>query len=97
MTATAYAGSRRASRSTHQRPGGRVASVTHTKYAETTISVFAPAWMLQVNGVGDTHGSTPVTVCVACWTTTLTTAATRRTSQLSCRGPLIAIHAVGAP
>jgi hypothetical protein len=70
-----------------------VASVTHTKYAETTISVFAPAWMLQVNGVGDTHGSTPATVYVACWTTTLPTAATRRTSQLSCRDALIGLQA----
>ena len=39
-----------------------MASVTQTKYAETTMSVLAPAWMLQVNGVGDTHGSTPATV-----------------------------------
>ena len=61
-TATTYAGSSRASRSAHQRPGGRVARVTQTKYAEITISVFAPAWMLQVNGVGDIHGMTPATV-----------------------------------
>jgi hypothetical protein len=38
-----------------------------------------------VNGVGDIHGITPPTVYVACWTTTLPTAATRRTSQLSRR------------
>ena len=88
-TATAYAGRRRASRSAHQRAGGRVASVTQTKYAETTISVLAPAWMLQVNGVGVTHGSTSLTVYVACWTTTLATAATRSTSQLSWRDRLI--------
>jgi hypothetical protein len=61
-TATTYAGSRRERRSAHHRPGGRVASVTHTKYAEITIRVFAPAWMLQVNGVGDIHGMTPATV-----------------------------------
>jgi hypothetical protein len=74
-----------------------VASVTHTKYADTTMSVFAPAWMLQVNGVGDTHGSTPATVYVACWTTTLATAATRSTSQLSCRDPLTASNLVRPP
>jgi hypothetical protein len=61
------------------------------------MSVFAPAWMLQVNGVGDTHGSTPLTVYVACWTTTLATAATRRTSQLSCRDPLIQSRLGRAP
>lgn len=70
--------------------------MTQTKYAETTMSVFAPAWMLQVNGVGETQGSTPATVWVACWTTTLATAATRRTSQLSCRDALIVRHAPDA-
>jgi len=63
--------------------------VTHTKYAEMTISVFAPASMNQRNGMCGSHGTTPITEKVACWTTTLATAVTRSTSQLSWRDPLI--------
>ncbi len=71
----------------HHRPGRRLASVTHTKYAETTISVFAPASTPQVNGGAASHGMTPCAVYVACWTTTLATARTRMTSQLRRRPP----------
>lgn len=32
-----------------------------TKNAETTISVFAPAWIGQTNGMRGIHGITPMT------------------------------------
>ncbi len=71
----------------HHRPGRRFAIVTHTKYAEMIISVFAPASTLQVNGGATSHGMTPCAVNVACWITTLSTARTRMTSQLRRRSP----------
>lgn len=36
-------------------------SVRHTKYAESTINVFAPAWMGHTKGIRGIHGITPMT------------------------------------